>query len=680
MTPYITAVEFIRFRRHNWPQPPFFRKLASLPTVFLVALRMLDKNALTQLKTLKKEIHDSTPRHEGRVRATTGRFGFVNTADKQQFFLSPDEMEKVLPGDEIAFRVEPAGDDKQQAIIEKVIHSELNEFFGRYTIRGKGHFIEPDDERLNRWIFVPPAKRKKAQEGDLVRAHISQHPYPNGRAQADIDEIIGKPEDDHIEHRFTLARSGIQAGFSDAVVKQVESLVAEGLEQELTQRTDLTHLPFVTIDSAGTRDIDDALYAEAHSQGWSLWIAIADPAALIQPGTELDKAAAASATSSYFPDQVIPMLPPELSEQLCSLQENELRLAMVVELKIAEDGTIESTNIHNAKIRSQAKLSYTQVAQHINGDDCDIAAELHGHIIHLYNCSRALSQYRAEHCLIMEERPDYKIITDEQGKAKEIVKLERNQAHRLVEECMLACNRSIAGWLAEKETGFFITHAGVRTERIGEVVALIREQLDVERKPKIQTLSEFVEWVQKAEQSDSELPLRTIISRQLERSNLSLEAKPHFGLGFEYYTTFTSPLRKYNDLFLLRIFKSLLQEEEVQLPDEELLAHIQQRQTNSRNAAWQTENWLKLSWLQQQEQNAEYDANIIHMNSQNFTVRLEDSGIEGTIDRRKLKGWTFDTKTLTHKNGDECFKLNQPVKVTVQDIKPQMRQVKFALV
>lgn len=642
---------------------------------------MLDKNALTQLKSLKQEIHDSTPRHEGRVRATTGRFGFVNTDDKQQFFLSPDEMEKVLPGDRIAFRVEAAGEGKQQAIIESVSSSELTEFFGRYTIRGKGHFIEPDNDLLNRWIFVPPNKRLKAEEGDLVRAHISQHPYPNGRAQAHIDEIIGKPGDDHIEHRFIMTKAGLNADFSDAVSTQVNELVNQGLEAELSKRTDLTHLPFVTIDSAGTRDIDDALYAEAHSQGWSLWIAIADPAALIQADSELDKAAGQRATSSYFPDQVLPMLPPELSEQLCSLQENELRLAMVVELRIAEDGSIESTHIHNAKIRSQAKLNYPQVAQLIKGEENDVPAELHGHVIHLYNCSQALSQYRAAHCLVMEERPDYKIITDEQGKAKEIVKLERNQAHRLVEECMLACNRSIADWLATQNSGFFITHNGVRTERIGEVVALLREQLDLERKPKIQQLEEFVEWVQKAEQSGSDLPLRTIISRQLERSNLSLEAGPHFGLGFSHYTTFTSPLRKYNDLLLHRVIKALLEQAQPALPSAEQLEQIQQRQANSRIAASQSESWLKLDWLKQQDKNTLYDATIVHMNSMNFTVRLEDSGIEGTIDRRKVKGdWTFETKTLTHRSGDICFKLNQKVQVKVQEIKPLARSARFVLV
>lgn len=641
---------------------------------------MLDKNALSQLKTLKQEIHDSIPRHTGIARATSGRYGFVNTEDKLQFFLSPDEMDKVFPGDTIAFRVETTGEGKQQAIIEKLISSPSDSFYGTYIIRGKGHFIEPDDALLNRWVFVPPAKRRNAKEGDLVRAHISQHPYPGGKAQAHIDDIIGHIDDDFIEHTFIQARSGIPTSFSEPSQQQVQQLLEQGLDDELEKRTDLTHLPFVTIDSAGTRDIDDALYAEARSQGWSLWIAIADPAALITAGSAIDQDAMAHSTSVYFPAQVIPMLPPELSEQLCSLHENEPRLAMVVEIKVTEEGSIESTNIHNAKIRSQGKLSYSQVAQLINGEDNDIAAELNGHLLHLNSCAQALLKYRQEHCLVMDDRPDYKVSTDSHGKAIDIVKIERNIAHRLVEECMLACNRSIANWLAEKQAGFFVTHKGIRTERIGDIATLLREQLNSDQKPKLNTLESYISWLQRAGQATSELPLRTIITRQLERSMLSLEAAPHFGLGFQHYTTFTSPLRKYNDLLLHRIIKALLNNQQAPQPTAEQLTHIQQQQSSSRAAANQTEQWLKLCWLQQQPAHAEFEATILHMNATSFTARLEDSGIEGVIDRRKLKGdWTFDSKTMTYSSGKQTLMLNQLIQVSIQDINVSARTLRFTL-
>jgi len=641
---------------------------------------MLDKNALAQLKSLKKEIHDSTPRHEGRVRTTGGRFGFVNTDDGKQFFISPDEMEKLLPGDVIQFRVEPAGEGKEQAFAEKLISSEQSEFFGRYIIRGKGHFIEPDHPTLNRWIFVPPSARKNAAEGDYVQAHISKHPYPAGKVQADIDAIIGKPDDDHIENTFIKAKWHLAETFSAEVEQEVQALTAQGTEAIAAERTDLTHLPFVTIDSANTRDIDDALYAEALSEGWSLWIAIADPAALVTPGSALDSEAHHRATSVYLPDQVIPMLPAELSEQLCSLQEGENRLAVVTELKVLEDGSIDNVHVYNALIRSHAKLSYQNMAAFIEGEASAIPAELQGPAVHLDGCAKALAAWRNNECLLMDDRPDYKLITDEKGKVKEIVRIERNQAHRLVEECMLACNRSIASWLAEKGAGFFIEHSGVRTERKGEVAALLKEQLPLDAKPSLETLQDYVSLMQQADKSSSELPLRMIVSRQLERSNLSNGAKPHFGLGFEHYTTFTSPLRKYNDLLIHRTVHALLKGETPERYPEELLADVQNAQTNARVAAQQSESWLKLQWLEQQDKDAVYDASIVHMNSATITVRLEDNGIEGTVDRRKAgKEWTFDTKTLSHRSDNASFVLGQIVKVRIKDIQPQVRQARFIL-
>lgn len=641
---------------------------------------MLDKNALSQLQSLKQEIQKATPHYEGKVRATGGRFGFVNTDEGGQFFLSPEEMEKVLPGDRIQFRVEPAGEGKEQAITEKLISSELSEFFGTYIIRGKGHFIEPDHPAFSRWIFVPPAKRLKAEEGDLVRAHICQHPYPHGKAQAAVDEIIGKGDEAHIETRFIKRKWALAEAFSAECMAEVTALTEQGLETFSSERTDLTHLPFVTIDSASTRDIDDALYAEALSQGWALWIAIADPSALIQPGSALDRTAAERTTSVYFPDEVIPMLPHELSEQLCSLQADQNRLSMVVELRIGEEGNIEQIHIHNALIRSHAKLTYNQVAAFLEGEHHELAAELHGPLVHLDACARALAGWRKTHCLLMDERPDFKLMLDEQGKVREIVRIERNQAHRVVEESMLACNRAVAGWLAEKERGFFIEHAGVRTERKGEVAALLKEHLPLEKKPELASMQEYVQLMQQADNSASELPLRTIVSRQLERSNLSLEAKPHMGLGFAYYTTFTSPLRKYNDLLIHRIVRSLLANEEPVQPADELLVSIQTGQNNARMAANQAETWMKLQWLQQQDKEQLYDATIVHMNSGGFTVRLDNSGIEGTIDRRKASGWTFETKTITHRSENGLFMLGQNVRVKLQDVQPKARSARFILV
>lgn len=642
---------------------------------------MLDINALSQLKKLKQEIHDSTPRFEGKVRGTSGRYGFAMNQEGKSYFLTPDEMEKVLPGDEISFRVEPTSDDKEQALIEKVIRSDIRDFCGRYIIKGKGHFIEPDHDSLNRWIFVPPSARMNAKDGDLVAATLTKHPYPHGKAQASITKIIGNDETTNIERLFMMARAGIEEEVSEAALAEAKTLCEQGLDNHFEDRTDLTHIPFVTIDSAGTRDIDDALFAESHGDGWTLWVAIADPAALIQPGSELDNSAQKRATSVYFPDTVLPMLPVELSEQLCSLQAETKRLALVAEIHLSEEASVKEIKLHRACIESRAKLTYMQVAQHIDSICEDIPAELHGSIHHLADCATALNLWRQKNALVMEERPDFKLVLNPEGKISEILKIERNDAHKLVEECMLVCNRSVAEWLKERGLGFFIEQKGIRTERIGEVSALLTEQLALTDKPKLDDLNTYIELIQKSEQVETELPLKTIISKQMDRSKFGQSGLPHLGLGFSCYTTFTSPLRKYNDLLIHRIIHSVLKEDETPTStDDTLLESIQDAQSRGRLAANLSEQWLKLIWLAAQPESNSYPATLVYMNNNNFTVRLDDTGIEGSIDRRKAKGkWVFDSKTMTHKNGDHCYMLGMQFKVIVQELDIAKRDLKFRL-
>tara|TARA_B100001250_G_scaffold413835_1_gene449396 strand:- start:2286 stop:4214 length:1929 start_codon:yes stop_codon:yes gene_type:complete len=641
---------------------------------------MLDKNALTQLKQLKQEIHDSTPRFDGTVRGSNGRYGFATTDDGKSYFLPPDEMEKVLPGDSISFRVEAAGDGKEQAIVEKLISSGLDTFCGRYIVRGKGHFIEPDHDTLNRWIFVPPNDRAGAADGDFVSARMRKHPYPHGKAQAAITGIIGNLQTRGIERLFMQARFGLEDAFSDEVKAAVAEICSQPAEAVNEGRYDLTHLPFVTIDSAGTRDIDDALCAESHSDGWTLWVAIADPEAVIPPGSVLDDLARRRATSVYFADGVLPMLPPELSEQASSLQAQTVRPAMVAELHLAQDAAVKDIKLYEAIIESRAKLTYSQVAQHIAGVCEDIPADLHGSLHHLADCASALNQWRRQHCLLMEERPDFRLILDDEGQISDIVRIDRNDAHKLVEECMLVCNRSVAEWLKARNAGFFIEQSGIRTERLGEATALLKEQLTLDSKPDLSDLPTYVSLQQQAAAASCELPLRTILSRQMQRSEFGRSGQPHMGLGFTCYTTFTSPLRKYNDLLIHRTVKALLNETTPPEFSDELLQGIQQSQNQARVAASLAEQWLKLNWLSRQPEGQAYEGTLVNMNSSSFTVRMNDTGIEGVIDRRKAKGkWVFDSKTMTHRQGDDCFMLGQPIKVIVQEIDAVRRQLKLRL-
>jgi len=642
---------------------------------------MLDKSALSQLKTLKQEIHASIPRFEGKVRSTAGRFGFVVTDDNQQYYLSPEEMDKVLPGDRVAFRVEQVDEKKSQALIETLVSTEMDEFCGVYLVKGKGHFIQPDHPALNRWIFVPPKLRKGAEDGMLVSGKLSQHPYPSGKAQAAVTEVIGSQSEAGIENRFMLNKWQLPGQFTEAEMNAADALVEQGIESLLAERTDLTDIAFVTIDSASTRDLDDALAATANDNGWLLQVAIADPAAVITPDSELDKIAQTRATSAYFAGLVLPMLPAALSEQLCSLQPEQQRLALVADIQVNKEGASELLQLRQAKIESKAKLSYLQVAEFMADNAAgQIPENSQSSVAALADCFRALAAYRKSTALTMDDRPDYRLVLGEDGKVQEILRQDRNDAQKVVEECMLVCNRLCAEWLDQRGAGIFVQHNGVRTERIGDVTSLLKESLGLESKPKFKTLEDYVSLMQQAAAHEGPLALKDIISRQLDRSVLTSEGNPHMGLGFQRYTTMTSPLRKYNDLLVHRMIAKLLNEEEADKVAPETLADIQDKQTRARVAANQSEQWLKLQWLQSLPKEAQFDATIHYANQSSITVRLEDFGIDGQIERRKQKDWTFQSKTLSHMNGDQRFDIGQVVRVRVEQINPLNRELKLALV
>lgn len=644
---------------------------------------MLDSSTLAQLKSLKADIYNSIPRHTGEVKGTQGRYGFAVTPEGESFFLAPDEMDKVLAGDIIDFKVETAKNGKQQAIIEKLKETQIKQLWGSYRIRGKGHFIEPHGSSFNRWIFIPPKARQKAKNGQLIRAELTQHPYPSGRAQADIVQIFGSPDEPQVEQRFMLDKYQIESEFTETISEQLTKLAQTEINQEESGRLDLTHLPFVTIDSPTTKDIDDALLVEAQTKGWRLWIAIADPSEFIEPNSPLDEAARNRAASVYMPDMNIPMLPRELSENLCSLSEQTLRCAMVVELQVTDEGQIENTLIHQALIKSHARLNYYQVAELITQGNCDgISPSLQGHIMHLDACSQALRAHREKHCLIMDEKRDYKLVTGENGKVVDICKLERNAAHRVVEECMLACNRAVAGWLAKQNKGIYITNAGIRTERQGDMGSLLQEILELEKKPKFSKLSlaEYLALIHQAQdKAEKTYDIKQMLSRQMDRSQLNIESLPHVGLGFEHYTTFSSPLRKYNDLLVHRIVKGILANQDIKLPSQEELDEIQQQQNTVRMASAQAEQWLKLDWLAKQPQESEYKAQIFQLMPHGLRVKLLDYGIDGYVDLNKNKKWQLDNVHMRLYNQEHSYNINEEISVKVQEVDINKQNLLFQI-
>ncbi|WP_426414883.1 VacB/RNase II family 3'-5' exoribonuclease [Aestuariirhabdus sp. LZHN29] len=628
---------------------------------------MLDKSALQQLKQLKSDLKESKPTFDGTVVGSHGRFGFVALDSGDRLFLVPDEMARVFPGDRVRVTTEPSAKKQDNAVLEELLSSDLKTFCGIYVVKGDTHFVQPDLARFsNRLLFVPPKERGELSAGDLVRCSVLRHPFKNGKAQAGIIKRIGCPGDAGVEERFMLEKYNYQPQWSSAVQQQLEGITPDRVRALGASRSDVTATPFVTIDSAFTQDMDDALWAEASEDGWNLWVAIADPDALIEPGSALDTEAAQRATSVYLPGFGIPMLPPALSRELCSLREGVDRLALLCRLRLGSDGAILDHSFESVNMRSHAKLSYDRVSElFIDGNETGLEASVVASLNALRDATRALNQHRQRNALLFEDRPDYHLQLDENKRCIGIRRVDRTPAHLVVEEAMVAANRCAAECIARAGVdGVFVVHPGFRPDRHEGLRQLLKQELphletlDLAAPTAFKTLVDAV--------SASGVPLRPLISKMLARSTFERRAAPHSGMGLEQYTTFTSPIRKYNDLVVHRQIKALLAgQTPAELSDDALQAWQQQHQ-RARSASNELEHWYMCLYISQQEPAAEYTATVVQVHSGGLNLRLDALGVEGQVDLRKArKKYSFDPLLQVLSAGAERYQLGDALKVRV---------------
>ncbi|MCL6416428.1 VacB/RNase II family 3'-5' exoribonuclease [Aestuariirhabdus sp. Z084] len=635
---------------------------------------MLDKSALQQLQQLKAEIHDSKETFDGVVIGSHGRFGFVQLDDGQRLFLPPEEMNRVFPGDRVRVSKEPSAKKQDNAVLEELLSSELEQFCGIYVIKGEAHFVQPDLSRFNRLLFVPPKDRGERQAGDLVRCSVKRHPFKNGKAQASILKCIGRPGDTGVEERFILEKYNYQPEWSAEVQQQQESITVEKLRELVAGRNDLSHTPFVTIDSASTQDMDDALWAEATQQGWNLWVAIADPDALIEAGSAIDQEAASRATSVYLPGFGIPMLPPALSRELCSLREAVDRPALLCRMQISPEGEILSHEFEQVAIRSHGKLSYDRVSaffatgEYDSGTETALPEAVLESLRTLKAVTSALNQHREKHAVLFEDKPDYHLELDSDKRCVAIHRVDRSPAHQLVEEAMVAANRCAADFIAAaKVDGVFVSHAGIRTDRHESLANLLKQALPALADLDLSRPEAFKTLVNAARESDQ--PIRTLVSRMLERSLLVRRDAPHSGMGLARYMTFTSPIRKYNDLVVHRQIKAVLANTPAAELSDEMLQGWQEQHKRARGASNELEHWYMCLYMEQQMAagKIDYDGTVVQVHSAGMTVRLNELGVEGQIDLRKRKvKYSFDPLLQVLEKGDERYQLGDTIAVTLQ--------------
>jgi VacB/RNase II family 3'-5' exoribonuclease len=628
---------------------------------------MLSQDTLSQLQGLKSLMEAQKERAEAVIKGTQARYGFAVLDDGREIFIPPQEMLKVFPDDRVRVCIRPTKDNKTIADIEKLVSSPLGEFTGRCVRKDKALFVQPDLPQLNRWLFLPPQARNGAKEGDYLRCAILRHPIRDGKPQAKVLSVIGSDNTPGIENLYCMAKYALATKWSSASREELKQLLAQRQPIETQKRRDLTDLEFVSIDAAKTLDIDDALYAEISKDGWTLFVAIADPTAYIPQDSNLHRDIAARGISIYFHGDVLPMLPEELSQDTCALAEGVDRAALVCKIAIKDNGALGAFEFIEARVRSRAKLSYYAVDRYINGQYDELMSHATP-LETLYHVYRALRGRREEIDLVMEDRQEFRWILNENKQIESIEPSEKLLSQKLVEECMVAANRCAAVFLStHKASGPFVAHAGFRADRLDEVRKFLAMHAPELAELDPTTLSGYRDIMRGLSVTDKDLPLRLMVNRLLTRADIATEPAMHMGMGLPSYTNCTSPLRKYVDFLAHLQIKTALAGGSARLVDEQMLSILKERLAAGRAATLEAERWLASNYLQKltrENPALVLAATITHVTSSGFTVRLDDNGLSGFVDLRKdPEKFSYDKWTASLTSTTRRFELNQPVQL-----------------
>lgn len=631
------------------------------------------------LAQLKQQLHAKTPRAEGIVKATEKGYGFLEVDPQKSYFIPPPQMKKVMHGDRICAVIR-TDKDREFAEPETLLEPFLTRFVGRVQGEGDRQSIVADHPLLKDSIpcRVVRSLNSSFAPGDWAVAQMRRHPLKGDRSFfAELTEFIAHSDDAFAPWWVTLAHHQLE--------REAPQVGLTTTAESLADRQDLTALPFVTIDSATTEDMDDALYAcETLNEQLQLTVAIADPTAFIAKDSDLDNQAQNRQFTNYLPGFNIPMLPRELSDQLCSLRPGETRPVLACRMTFDNTGSqIGAGEFFIASIRSKAKLVYDEVSDWLEQlpgwqpPDAEIASQIQL----LQRIYQLRHQWRQQHALVFKERPDYRFILTDNGEVQDIIIEPRRIANRIVEETMIAANICAAQQLRDT-TGFgvFNVHAGFDPMHIDSLVALLKNQGITTSASELQTLPGFRHLREQLDAGNQKyLDSRT--RRYQSFAGISLTPQPHFGLGLEVYATWTSPLRKYGDMINHRLLKALIQGETPQQPDENLPTQILERRRLNRMAERDVSDWLYARFLAARiASKPRFKAEIADISRGGLRVRLLEIGAMAFIPASFLHPvrdeiiCSPENGTLQIK-GQTLYQLADTLDITLEEVRLETRSI-----
>jgi len=631
----------------------------------------------------------------GRIQGHRDGYGFLIPIDgSDDLYLSGRQMARVFDGDEVLAR--EVGLDRRgrrEGKIVEVLQHNTTRVVGRFVDDGGVAYVVPDNARINHDILIPAGSVGGAQSGQIVTAEISNYPAPHKQAKGAVVEVLGEHLDPGMEIDVAIRSHAIPYLWPEEVEREAGALDDEPAEADKDCRIDCRSMPFVTIDGEDARDFDDAVYCKPRrSDSWKLWVAIADVSHYVRPGSALDAEATNRATSVYFPERVVPMLPEVLSNGLCSLKPGVDRLALVCEMKISADGELGDSVFYEAVIHSHARLTYTQVGEALeNGSSPAIDKKILPHIKNLHNLYQVLRKARDRRGAIDFETVETRIIFDQLRKIEAIVPVQRNDAHKLIEECMLSANVAAAGFLQRhKLPGLYRVHEGPTTEKLENLRKFLGELgLDLAggEKP---TPVHYRQLLNQIDGREDAALIQTMLLRSLRQAVYQPENLGHFGLHYDAYAHFTSPIRRYPDLLMHRALRHVIRSNTrskwvervkgaVEIPANRIYPydlasmlvqgeHSSMAERRADDATRDVEAWLKCEYLQDRVGET-FEGVVAAVTSFGLFVELADLYIEGLVHISALPGdyYHFDQakQRLTGERTNRSFRLGDSVTVQV---------------
>ena len=647
----------------------------------------------------------------GRVIGHPDGFGFLVPEDGgDDLFLGPREMQRVWHGDRVVAHV--TGFDRRGRregtvveILERVHHS----LVGRYFCDNGVGVVEPESKRLPQTVLVPPGEEGTARHGQFVTVTITRPPGRRGQAIGRITEVIGDHMAPGMEIDVAIRSHELPLAWPDEVEAEISGLDEVVPEEAKAGRLDLRELPLVTIDGADSRDFDDAVYCERKPKGWRLLVAIADVSHYVAPDTALDREALARGNSVYFPERVIPMLPEILSNGLCSLNPGVDRLCMVAEMYINDEGRITRSRFHEGLMRSHARLTYDEVAAMLVERDAatrERYAPLVPRLEELNRLYQVLRRVRKKRGAIDFETTETRIVFGEDRKIERIVPVERNDAHKIIEECMIAANVAAARFLAKNRMPtLYRVHDGPKESKLADLREFLGElglKLKGGAKPEARHYAELLDKAQK--RPDAHL-IQTVMLRSLSQARYHPDNTGHFGLAHEQYLHFTSPIRRYPDLLVHRAIRHVLRKRQqdglVRRTLKRLVKsrirdsfayeykdmvsmgeHCSMTERRADEATRDAVDWLKCEYMQDKVGET-CDGIITSVTGFGLFVELNDIYVEGLVHITALKNdyYHFDPAhhRLRGEHGGQTYRLGDAVRVQVAKVDLDERKIDFVL-